>query len=191
MFRTKYDRIKINCNHGSPIKYEYGAKLDKSKNVVIEKKGETNLYAYINSFADSVDINVLLARFTNGDKEALNQRAGSYIDISNIPTNLNEYLEFQRSTEALYNTLPAEVKAKFGNNLLQFISQVGEPEWNEIMNTSKDKIQKEIVEEAKVNTMINKEMVKPVIENPGLDPGPGDVVIDDPIDKPVLKGVKK
>lgn len=170
-FRNKYSRLKQFTEPGNPIKNEYAGKLDKNKNLVIEKTGEINLYAYINSFAESVDINLLLARFVAGDKEALMQRAGEYLDLSNVPSNLNDYIEFQRSTEALFNTLPVEVKKQFGNNVVNFLSQVGEPSWNNIMNTSKDQINKEKDDIAKEVKKTNEKLVKEkVIENPGLDP---------------------
>ena len=188
-FRSKFvatDEV-IYTNPGSPIKNEYASKLDKAKNVVIEKSGEINLYAYINSFAESVDINVLLARFTAGDKEALIQRAANYIDISNVPQNLNDYIEFQRSTEALFNTLPVDVKKQFGNNVVNFLSQVGEPNWNEIMKTSEHEIKQEISQESKKLKKTHEELVKPVLENPGID-----IPVDpkDPIE-PIAKGVRE
>lgn len=97
MFRTQFDRIRTQSNVGSPIKPYRAGKLDAKKNVKVETKGSTNLYAYINSFADSVDIHVLLARFANGDKEALIQRAASFIDISELPNNINDFIELYKN----------------------------------------------------------------------------------------------
>ena len=136
-FRIKYDNHKrVHCEPGSPIRIVYGSELDKNHNIVVKEKGTDNLYAYINSFADSVDINVLLARFTNGDQQALMQRAASYIDISSLPTNMNDFVQFSRSATSFFDTLPIEVKQKFDNNVLTFISMVGTKEWNEIMDTT-------------------------------------------------------
>ena len=99
-FRTQFDkRPRYNCEPGSPIKDILAGEYNKQKQLVVVKKGEENLYAYINSFADSVDINVLLARFANGDKEALLQRAGAYIDISSLPTNINDFIELSRNPD--------------------------------------------------------------------------------------------
>lgn len=167
-FRTKYDRKEVKSEHGSPIKNVYSAKYDKEHNIVIEKKATENLYSYINSFADSVDINILLSRFVAGDKEALLRRAGSYIDLSNIPTNLNEFIEFQRSTENLFKTLPVEIKEKFNNNVMEFLSKVGEKDWLEIMDTSQYDIKKELSNMSKEVAEINKNAVK-IVENPAVD----------------------
>lgn len=136
MFRNKYERREVISQPGDPVKIQYAGEYDKNKNLVVVPKGKINLRSYINSFADSVDIHVLLARFQNGDKEALLQRAGAYIDISALPTNINEFIELSRNAENLFNTLPVEVKEKFNNNVVEFISTVGDPDWIKKMSTS-------------------------------------------------------
>lgn len=144
MFRTKYTKSDpVYTNAGSHEKIVYGSRLDMNHRLVVEPKGKENLYAYINSFADSVDINVLITRFTNGDKEALLQRAGAYIDVSSMPSNLHEFIALSDQVSSLFNTLPAAVKAKFDNNVLTFTSMFGTDEWNNIMNTSQADINKE------------------------------------------------
>ena len=109
-FRTQYERKEVISNPGSPIRIVRAAEYDKHKNIVVTDKGKEDLYAYINSFADSVNIHVLLARFMNGDKESLMQRTGAYIDVSSVPTNINEFMELARNAENLFNTLPIETK---------------------------------------------------------------------------------
>lgn len=148
-FRTKYDkRDRVHCDPGHPIKIVYGSELDKEHNIIVQEKGKEDLYAYINSFADSVDINVLLARFTNGDEQALKQRAAAYIDIASLPTNMNDFIAYSRNATSFFDTLPIEVKEKFNNNVLEFISQVGTPEFNEIMSLSANDYQKQTAEES-------------------------------------------
>ena len=175
MFRTKYQRVQVNAETGSPIRVVREAVYDKRKNITVVEKGKENLYAYINSFADSVDINVLLARYRNGEKDALLQRAGAYIDISSMPANINEFIELSRSAENLFNTLPVETKEKFNNNVMEFISTVGDPEWIEKMSESPADIAKNIVVSSKQRADINKEMSKPELnrvvplENPGIN----------------------
>ena len=146
-FRTKYDkRPRYYTDPGSPIEDVLEAEYNKKKQLEVVKKGEKDLYAYINSFADSVDIHVLLARFANGDKEALLQRAGAYIDISALPTNINDFIALSRNAENLFNGLPVEIKAKFNNNVVEFISKIGDDDWKEIMSTSPDEIRNNIID---------------------------------------------
>lgn len=174
-FRNKYDRLVVKAESGSPIRIVKEAVYDRNKNITVKPKGEENFYAYINSFSDSVDINVLLARFKAGDKEALLQRAGAYIDISSMPANINEFIELSRNAENLFSTLPVEVKEKFNNNVVEFVSTVGDPDWIEKMKTSPDEIQKRIVVDSKKTAKLNKEAAKVVldrvvpIENPAVD----------------------
>lgn len=159
-FRTQYDRKEVFTEPGSPIRTIRAAEYDKNKNIVVVDKGEENLYAYINSFADSVDIHVLLARFMNGDKEALLQRAGAYIDISALPTNINEFIELARNAENLFNSLPIDVKESFNNNMMEFVSTIGDKEWIEKMSKSPLQIQMDKNEEFKKTSKAHKEAIK-------------------------------
>ena len=167
MFRTKYERVEKVSIPGNPIKDQLAGEYDKNKNIVVVPKGKINQYAYINSFADSVDIHVLLARFQNGDKEALLQRAGAYIDISALPTNINEFIELSRNAENLFNTLPVEVKEKFNNNVVEFISTVGDKEWIEKMNTSQAAEKVIVSDNSKKVSKKNKEASQ-IIYNDGV-----------------------
>lgn len=185
-FKRKWDEHKRYISEpGSGVRITYGSELDQNKNIIVKPKGEENLYAYINSFADSVDINVLLARFTNGDEMALKQRAASYIDISSLPTNLNEFIEYSRNATSFFETLPVTVKEKFNNNVLEFIAGIGTKEWDEIMNTSQAKEMKKTSDEARKKTKKLKDEVehRPVIVPSVFD----DTPIEEPIDEGDIK----
>lgn len=159
-FRTKYDRVVKNSESGDSIRIVKSAQLGKDKVLEVVEKAKEDFYAYINSFADSVDIHVLLNRFKNGDKEALVQRAGAYIDISALPTNINEFLELSRNAEELFNSLPIETKQAFNNNVVEFISTIGDDSWNEKMAKSPDQIYKDKNESYKEANNAHKEAVK-------------------------------
>ena len=74
MFDTQYTpHERIVANAGSPVKVLFRGKYDANGRVVLEKSGEENLYDYIQSFRDSVDLNVILARFSNGEVDALSK----------------------------------------------------------------------------------------------------------------------
>lgn len=185
-FRTKYERNEVFTDPGDPIRIIYGAKYDKNHNLVVEEKSKENFYAYINSFADSVDINVLVARFINGDREALIQRAGAYIDISDMPTNLNDFIALSQSGNALWNTLDVATKEKFNNNVMEFVSQIGSKEWNEILNTSEAANKKEFSDERKKASKKMKDAIKPN----SVYGDQTDVAVDDtPSEQPVQGGI--
>lgn len=165
MFRTKYERIRVESNPGSNIKVKRAGEYDAKHNIVVKPVGKEDLYSEINSYANSVNIHVLLNRFKNGDKEALFQRAGAYIDISAMPTNLNDFVALYKSGENFFKTLPAEIKAKFNNNMIEFISKIGEPEWKEIMSVSPAQIKQEAIEKDKKVEKAHKEAAKEQFDN--------------------------
>lgn len=177
-FRNKWQSqdSKKYTNPGSPIKIVGEAKMDKHNNLEIVKKGEESLYNYIQSFADSADINVIMTKFLNGDREVLLQRAGAYLDISSLPKSFQELVDIRLAAENVYDTLPVEVKEQFGNNVNNFISTMGSENWIKIMNTSQADIFKEKNREVRArkekleNEVLHGEPIK-VTENPAVDAG--------------------
>lgn len=137
MFDTQYSpHNRIAANPGSSVKVLYGGKYDANGRVVLEKKGEENLYDYIQSFKDSVDINVILARFSNGDCEALSRAQGFYADVTDFPSNMAEALNRINECEELFKSLPLDVRQKFDCSFEQFLSQSGSVEWFDKMGMS-------------------------------------------------------
>lgn len=130
MFDTQYSPHKrVAANPGSPVKVLYSGKYDANGRVTLEKKGEENLYDYIQSFRDSVDLNVILARFTNGDVEALNKAQGFYADVTDFPNNMAEALNRINQAEEMFKALPLETRQKFDCSFEQFLAQSGTEDW--------------------------------------------------------------
>ena len=121
MFDTQYSpHNRISSNPGSPVKVLYGGKYDANGRVVLEKKGEENLYDYIQSFRDSVDLNVILARFTNGDVEALNKAQGFYADVTDFP---------KKCSRLSRSRLVRSLTALLNSSLLSPVPRIGFPRW--------------------------------------------------------------
>lgn len=130
MFDTQYTpHNRISANPGSPVKVLYGGRYDANGRVVLEKKGEENLYDYIQSFRDSVDLNVILARFANGDVEALNKAQGFYADVTDFPMNMADALNRINQAEEMFKALPLEIRQKFDCSFEQFLAQSGTEDW--------------------------------------------------------------
>lgn len=130
MFDTQYTpHNRIAANSGSPVKVLYGGKYDANGRVILEKKGEENLYDYIQSFRDSVDLNVILARFSNGDVDALNKAQGFYADVTDFPKNMADALNRINQAEEMFKALPLETRQKFDCSFEQFLAQSGTEEW--------------------------------------------------------------
>lgn len=163
-FRTKYDRIIKESEPGSGIRIVREGVL-KNNVITVVDKGNEDLYSYINSFADSVNIHVLLNRFKNGDTESLMQRAGAYIDISALPTNINEFMQLARNAENLFNSLPIETKNAFNNNVVEFISTIGDDDWKKKMDMSPYDIKYQKDEAFKEATKAHKKAIKNGFDN--------------------------
>ena len=142
MFDTQYSpRERIHSCSGSRVKQLYAGRYDANGRVVLEEKGTEDLYAYIQSFADSVDINVILARFANGDTEALSRAQGFYADVTEFPSNMSDALNSINKAEEMFKALPLEVRQRFDCSFEQFLSQSGSEEWLQKMGITSDPVE--------------------------------------------------
>lgn len=159
MFDTQYSpRERIHPCSGSRVKQLYSGRYDANGRVVLEEKGTEDLYAYIQSFADSVDINVILARFANGDPEALSRAQGFYADVTDFPTNMADALNRINECEEMFRSLPLEVRQKFDCSFEQFLSQSGTDDWLEKMGMVEHSVDVTPQVDAPVVQEMNKEV---------------------------------
>lgn len=125
-FKTQYDKKeRVYCSSGDPIKLLYGLEVDDKGVSDLVVKGKFDLYDFIQSHADSVDIHKILERFENGDVDALNKYQGYYADITDAPKTFAEALNTVIKAKDLFNSLPLEVRAKFDHSPEQFIASLG------------------------------------------------------------------
>lgn len=158
-FKTQYSpRERIHPCPGSRIKKLYSGRYDANGRVVLEEKGTEDLYAYIQSFADSVDINVILARFASGDTEALSCAQGFYADVTDFPTNMSDALNRINECEKMFRLLPLEVRQKFDCSFEQFLSQSGTNDWLEKMGM----VEHSVVEAPQADAPVVQEMKQEV-----------------------------
>lgn len=129
-FRTKYEpRKRVITVSGSAEKDEFIGRYDKHGRVELVPNGKTNVYEFIQSFKDSVDINVLLAKYKNGDTEALSRVQGMYADISDLPKTFADMLNKVKAGEDAFASLPAETRALFNNSVSEWFASVGSADW--------------------------------------------------------------
>ncbi len=76
--------------------------------------GERDLYEEIQSFADEVDFYTILKR-CGGDisQVATYQGSGCFADITHLPTDQRGFMQMLRSTQAVFDGLPEDVKSDF------------------------------------------------------------------------------
>lgn len=130
----RYFKNNIFSEPGNPIKVIFSPIVNPDGTITLKESGKQNLQEYIDSFASECDINVLIARFVNGDISALNQRQGFYGDFTQMPKTYAEFLQVQIDSKKYFDSLPVEIKHKFNDDCNQFLAQAGSKEWFEIMS---------------------------------------------------------
>lgn len=92
-FSTQYrSRTRFISNGGQRERILYQPKFDENGVMDLVESGKEDLYDFIQSHAEAVDIHVILARFQNGDVDALSRVQGAYGDFTNMPTSYAELL---------------------------------------------------------------------------------------------------
>lgn len=129
-FRSQYDpHDPVYQPAGSPIKTLYGPVFDKQGHMSLEEIGQENVYDYIQSHADSVDIHVILKQFESGDASVLSRVQGAYGDFTQMPKTFAEALNTMIAAEQYFMSLPVETRAQFGHNFNQFIASMDAPDF--------------------------------------------------------------
>lgn len=122
-WKSQFDeRPRFHTNHGDRMHKLYGATYDDKGRVQLEEKGEESLYDHIQSFAESVDIHVILKRFANGETDALSKVQGFYGDFTGLPTNYAQLLNTVNDGQRLFDSLPVETRAIFGHSFNEFMT---------------------------------------------------------------------
>lgn len=138
-FKTQYDaRDRIFSDPGSPEHITYAGHYDEKGRVVLEESGRENLYDYIQSYAESCDIHVLMKRYANGDVDALSQKQGFYGDFLDFPKTYAEALNHMNEMERQFMALPVETREKFGNSFTEFLAASGEADFFERLGIKKE-----------------------------------------------------
>lgn len=127
-FRIQYDPpTRFHMEPGVRVKTLYGPIFDDRGVMSLVETGKHNLYAEIQSHKDSVDINVLIARYRSGDPDALSRIQGAYGDFTQMPKTYAEALNAMIGAEQYFASLPPEVRAKFNHDFNQFLASMDSP----------------------------------------------------------------
>lgn len=129
-FPTMYDeRTRVYCNSGNAMKTVYKPVVHDDGVVDLEVAGQESLYDYIQSWKDSVDINTILARYSNGDVEALSKVQGAYGDFTQFPKTYAEMLNRVIQGKHMFASLPLEIREKYNHDFGQFIAAMDKPDF--------------------------------------------------------------
>lgn len=148
-----FDDFMVYSEKGKPVRFDYEMVDPNGSEFEIKRKEQPfDIQEHINSFRDSCDINLLIARFTNGDKTAIPiVDSDCFNDISELPQDIHTIHKQIVDANTLFDELPAEVKAKF-DSIDDFYSSVGT-----------DKFTKAFINDN--TTEIKESAVEPTIEN--------------------------
>lgn len=116
-FRNPFEAgVRFYSEAGSGVRPVYKSVLGKNGNIDLIEDGIDDLYAYIQSFKNSVDINLIVERYAHGDVYALEQRLGSYGDFVEVPTSymdiLNSIVDLRTAYEKTDMNISFEEYAK-------------------------------------------------------------------------------
>lgn len=129
--------------------YEYRSVDGKKELVKTDRK--TSVYDLIQSHKDETDLNIIIARFLNGDTEIVNRAPGLYADFTLMPKTYAELYARIQECENIFNKLPVKVRDEFDNSSAKFWNMFGSEEFEKVFKkfVSEDKpIEKEVVENA-------------------------------------------
>lgn len=136
-FPHQYDRLNVAREKrplyltaaGSGIVPTYSPHLEKDGNISLKVDGEHNLYEEIQSHRASVDMEIIVNRYMNGDPSVLSRVQGFYADMTEAPQTIHEAVSLMRKAELDFKHLPAEIQAEFDNDYNKFIMSLGTEEW--------------------------------------------------------------
>lgn len=156
MWRTKYDidkRSEIFSDAGSPYKTEYQLRV-VDNNDTLDPIGESDLYSYIQSHADSVDIHKILERCALiDDYSMLNKMPARFMDVTEMPKTLAEAYSKIQDAKEMFNRMPLDIKESYDNNFVNFIDSLGSEKFEkvvgEFLNKEKMKNNPDKVDEVK------------------------------------------
>ena len=128
-YNTAYGtRNKVFTEPGRQMQNEYGYEIKGTGEKVLVKTGETNLYEMIQAEHEQTKIESVLARVAAGDMSDFRPQ-GIYQDVTQIPNNFIEAQREMQKVTNIWNKLPTEIKAKYNNDVNQYMAQAGTEAW--------------------------------------------------------------
>lgn len=101
----------------------YEERLDNGVHRLI-KVGVTNLFDFVQASKEETLVYNILDRFAKGDPTALMAKRGQFLDVVGMPSTLAEAQQLMINATEKFNSLPADVRAKFDNDVHKYVNQV-------------------------------------------------------------------
>lgn len=165
-FYTLYGKHPILPPNEAGKQYEndYKERINEDGYLCLEKVGETNVYAKIQTDLESTRIENILHAVAMGDLRALQQREAMYIDCTDMPKNLMEAQNIVLKAKQEFYELPLEVRKQFDNSPELYVSEMGTKEYIDKLAPYMQNMKKMKEEQEKAN-YINKVKAQAKLEN--------------------------
>lgn len=118
-------------NMGTPYRIVREPALSKDGKLEVVEVGKEDMRAYINSFADSCDVETIVSRAMNGEPELLEMRKGAFGDFTQFPKTYAEALQRVIDAKNIFDGLSADVRSRFDNDVFKFVSEMDNEDWLE------------------------------------------------------------
>lgn len=141
-FRINNERKRVHSRAGYIDKLLYQPKINKQGILDLVESGKENLYDYIQSFRDEVNIPLLVQKFINGDVNALNRKQAMFLDVTKMPKTYAEMFSLVQSGIAMFEDLPLDVKKAYEQNPYLFFEDMGSDNWYNVLGLDKPVIKK-------------------------------------------------
>lgn len=120
-------------NPGSSIYVKREARLQDDGTYKLVDVGEVDIQAQYDADGAISCLPALIARFANGEVDALSRVQGFYGDITSAPKTFAEVLQTVIDGQNLFDSLPANIKSNFGNSFERWFTSYGEEDWYKSM----------------------------------------------------------
>lgn len=129
------------------IDYKYSL---KDKCMVPYEKDAVNQYEMIQASKSSCDINIIINRMKAGDLSVINVNPNAaYMDISEIPNNINDANEMINNSIETFNSLHPAIKTLFNNDYLTMAEAIQNGTYEKIISDFGKALNEKKVEEPK------------------------------------------
>lgn len=129
------DREVFYSNPGSPIKVVYSPKINDDGTFDLVETGKENVQEFIDSFAEETCMAYIIKKCEMGDTSVLSRTQGTYGDFTEIPKTYRDLLQTVIDGRSYFESLPLDVREKFGHSFEQWFAQIGSKEWFEVMES--------------------------------------------------------
>lgn len=114
---------------GSPFRPVYKLKFSgKTGTEELFKTGKEDFQEFIDSFAESCDLSVIISRVNAGEVDLLSARIGSYGDFRQVPATKAEMMQSMIDSKKIWDSLSDNQRAEF-EDFSDFAGSAGSEDW--------------------------------------------------------------